>query len=127
MQTFVASVLVFGLLIFIHELGHFMVAKLVGIKVHEFSLGFGPKLFGIPYGETSYNLRAFPLGGFVRMAGMDPNEEEEEEDRGFNKKSIWQRVAVISAGPLMNFVLAAVLLATVFLFQGLPVVTTGID
>lgn len=129
MVTFIASVFVFGMLIFFHELGHFMVAKLVGIKVHEFSLGFGPKLFGILRGETSYNLRALPLGGFVRMAGMDPNEEEDEKDeeRGFNKKTIGQRIAVIFAGPLMNFLLAVVLLALIFAFQGLPVATTGIE
>lgn len=129
MLTFIASVFVFGMLIFFHELGHFMVAKLVGIKVHEFSLGFGPKLFGIPRGETSYNLRALPLGGFVRMAGMDPNEEEDEKDaeRGFNKKTIGQRIAVIFAGPLMNFLLAVILLALIFAFQGMPVATTGIE
>jgi regulator of sigma E protease len=71
MLTFVASIFVFGILIFFHELGHFAVAKFVGIKVHEFSLGFGPKLLTLPKGDTSYNLRILPLGGFVRMAGMD--------------------------------------------------------
>jgi len=124
MLTFVASVFVFGMLIIFHELGHFTVAKMVGIKVHEFSLGFGPKLVGILRGETSYNLRALPLGGFVRMAGMDPKEEEAEDDeRGFNKKTVGQRIAVIFAGPLMNFLLAVILLVFVFLFQGLPVYT----
>jgi len=127
MLTFVASVFVFGMLIFFHELGHFAVAKLVGIKVHEFSLGFGPKLFGIPAGETSYNVRTLPLGGFVRMAGMDPNEEEDlrDEERGFNKKSVGQRMAVIFAGPLMNFLLAILLVGAVFFFQGAPVPSTG--
>lgn len=127
MITFVASVFVFGMLIFFHELGHFAVAKLVGIKVHEFSLGFGPRLFGIPVGETSYNVRALPLGGFVRMAGMDPNAEEDprDEERGFNKKSVGQRIAVIFAGPLMNFLLAVLLAGAVFFFQGAPVPSTG--
>ncbi|MFZ5646317.1 MAG: RIP metalloprotease RseP [Bacillota bacterium] len=125
MSTFLASVVVFGLLIFFHELGHFAVAKLVGIKVHEFSLGFGPRLLSIPRGETAYNLRAIPLGGFVRMAGMDPNESGEiEEDRGFNKKPVLHRVAVIFAGPLMNFVLAIFLLAIIFMVYGLPDVPT---
>ncbi|MFZ5642401.1 MAG: RIP metalloprotease RseP [Bacillota bacterium] len=125
MDTFIASVIVFGVLIFFHELGHFMVAKMVGIKVHEFSLGFGPKLISIQRGETTYNLRALPLGGFVRMAGMDPTEEKtEDEERGFNKKTVLQRASVIFAGPLMNFVLAAVLVSVIFMVYGMPDVPT---
>jgi len=125
--TLIASIFVFGMLVIFHEFGHFSVAKFVGIKVHEFSLGFGPKLFGFPKGETSYNLRAFPLGGFVRMAGMDPNEKEFiDDERGFNKKTVGQRVAVIFAGPLMNFLLAVALFVLVFMLQGLPVATTVI-
>ena len=128
MSTFFASVFVFGLLIFFHELGHFAVAKLMGIKVHEFSLGFGPKIFGMLRGETTYNLRLLPLGGFVRMAGMDPAEQEDFADaRGFNKKSILQRMAVISAGPIMNFFLAALLLAFIFMAQGFPTATTKVE
>ncbi|MBM7854430.1 regulator of sigma E protease [Desulfohalotomaculum tongense] len=130
MQTFIASVFVFGILIFFHELGHFMVAKAVGIHVHEFSMGFGPRLWGFKRGDTVYNLRAFPLGGFVRMAGMDPNEDEEEpdydEERGFNSKTVGQRAGVIAAGPIMNFVLAAVILALIFMTHGLPVPTTDV-
>ncbi|MCL5290834.1 MAG: RIP metalloprotease RseP [Bacillota bacterium] len=123
MQTFVASVVVFGLLIFFHELGHFLVAKRVGIMVHEFSLGFGPKVFGIHRGDTRYNLRLLPLGGFVRMAGMDPNEEEDKlipVEKTFNHKTAMQRAAVIIAGPLMNFALAAVLFAFILMLQGVP-------
>lgn len=128
MQTFIAAVFVFGILIFFHELGHFLVAKRVGIKVHEFSLGFGTKIFGFQRGDTVYNLRLIPLGGYVRMAGMDPSEEENDPDydkeKGFNSKTVSQRAAVIFAGPLMNFVLAAVLLAVVFMF--VPVATSHI-
>ncbi len=121
MDTFIASIIVFGLLIFIHELGHFLAAKLAGIKVHEFSLGFGPKLMSFSRGETSYNLRVFPLGGFVRMAGMDPAEENcAVDERGFNKKTVSQRIGVIFAGPLMNFILAVVLLAVIFMVYGVP-------
>jgi len=129
MLTLVASVFVFGLLVFFHELGHFSVAKIVGIKVTEFSIGFGPKLAGVTRGETLYTVRLLPLGGFTRMAGMDPNEagEEADEPRGFNKKTITQRIAVIFAGPLMNFLLAALLLAVIFAFQGIPVATTVIS
>ncbi|MDD4334465.1 MAG: RIP metalloprotease RseP [Desulfotomaculaceae bacterium] len=127
MTTLIASVFVFGLLIVFHEFGHFIVAKIVGIKVYEFSLGFGPKLFGVPGGETMYTLRLLPLGGFVRMAGMDPEEELDKKDldRGFNKKTVGQRIAVIFAGPFMNFLLAAVLFAVVFSVQGEPVASSG--
>ncbi|WP_347490853.1 RIP metalloprotease RseP [Desulfoscipio sp. XC116] len=126
MATFWASVFVFGILIFFHELGHFAVAKAVGIKVHEFSLGFGPRLLGLNRQGTDYNLRLFPLGGFVRMAGMDPEEEDVEEGKGFGHKTISQRMAVITAGPLMNFLLAAVLLAVIFMLQGMPMPGTTI-
>lgn len=127
MTTFIASVFVFGLLIVFHEFGHFIVAKIVGIKVYEFSLGFGPKLLGVSGGETLYTLRLLPLGGFVRMAGMDPEEEVDEKDldRGFNKKTVGQRIAVIFAGPFMNFLLAALLFAVVFSLQGEPVASSG--
>lgn len=128
MQTFIASVVVFGLLIFFHELGHFTVAKLSGVKVYEFSLGFGPRLVGINGKETNYNLRLLPLGGFVRMAGMDPGDDDEEviDEQNFNKKPVWKRVAIIVAGPLMNFVLAALLLALVFTLQGIPTATNEV-
>ncbi|NQS74918.1 MAG: RIP metalloprotease RseP [Peptococcaceae bacterium] len=127
MTTFIASIFVFGLLIVFHEFGHFIVAKMVGIKVYEFSLGFGPKLLAVPGGETQYTLRLFPLGGFVRMAGMDPEEELDEKDinRGFNKKTVGQRIAVIFAGPFMNFLLAALLFALVFSVQGEPVASNS--
>lgn len=127
MDTVLASIIVFGVLIFFHELGHFMVAKMVGIKVLEFSLGFGPKLISIPSKETEYNLRVFPLGGFVRMAGMDPDESEEEDDRGFNRKSVMERISVIAAGPIMNFLLTILLLAFIFTTHGLPELTTVVQ
>ncbi len=126
MTTFWASVFVFAILIFFHELGHFAVAKAVGIKVHEFSLGFGPKLFCQNHKGTDYNVRLLPLGGYVRMAGMDPEEENVEEGKGFNDKTVLQRVAVITAGPLMNFFLAALLMAIIFILQGVPVSGTTV-
>lgn len=127
MATFWASVFVFGILIFFHELGHFVVAKTVGVKVHEFSLGFGPKVLGVARDETNYNLRLLPLGGFVRMAGMDPEEEAVETGKGFGDKTIMQRMAVITAGPLMNFLLAAILFAAIFVLQGIPVLSKTIE
>ncbi|MFZ5828192.1 MAG: M50 family metallopeptidase [Bacillota bacterium] len=109
---------VFGLLIFIHELGHFAVAKFFDIRVHEFALGFGPVLWGFDRGETRYNLRAIPLGGFVRMSGMD--ETEADDPRGFNRKPLLARALVLFAGPFMNFVLASVMLSTLLYVQGGP-------
>lgn len=127
MTTAIAAIVIFGLLIFIHELGHFLVAKRAGVLVYEFALGFGPKLFGFRRGDTDYSLRAVPLGGFVRMAGMDPNEEEVERHQSFQHKPLRTRMAVIFAGPFMNFVLAAVLFAAIFMIQGYPVASTTVQ
>lgn len=112
-------VVVFGTIVLVHELGHFLVARRVGIKVHEFAIGFGRALFQWKRGETVYSIRLFPLGGFVKMAGMDaavdPDEEVPEDDeRTFQSKTIGQRMATIAAGPLANFLFAFVLL---FLFH----------
>ncbi len=126
MTTFLAAVFVFGLLIFFHELGHFFAAKSAGIKVFEFAIGFGPKLAAVTRGETTYSLRAFPLGGFVRFAGLDPKDEEVEQGRSFKDKSVLQRIGVIFAGPFMNFFLSALLLLAVFMVQGVPMPTTTV-
>ncbi|MCL5677606.1 MAG: M50 family metallopeptidase [Firmicutes bacterium] len=97
-----------AVLILVHEFGHFLVAKLVGVRVDEFSLGlFGPKLASFRRGETEYTIRLFVvLGGFVRMAGMNPEEPDYDTPRSFNKQPLWARAAVLTAGPAMNFVLA---------------------
>lgn len=124
--TVIAVIVVFGLIVFFHELGHFLLAKRAGILVFEFALGFGPKLISVQWGETEYTLRAIPLGGFVRFAGMDPKEEEVDPARDYQHKSVWERMSVIAAGPLANFVLAAVLLAAIFLTQGFPTPTTTV-
>jgi regulator of sigma E protease len=124
METVLAWVLVFGVLIAVHELGHFTVAKAVGIRVDEFSLGFGPKLFGRRAGETLYAVRAIPLGGYVRMAGMDG--EDREDPRAYGQKPLWQRFLVIFAGPVMNLVLAALLYVVLFGPVGIPSPTTTV-
>ncbi len=118
MATFITAVLVFGVMIFAHELGHFAMAKRVGIRVEEFSIGMGPKLAGIRRGETNYSLRLIPFGGYVKMAGMESGEEQDE--RSFNRKSVAQRMGVIFAGPLMNFILAIVLFIFIFSVLGVP-------
>jgi regulator of sigma E protease len=119
MLTFIASIVIFGLLIFAHELGHFLVAKRARIGVTEFAIGFGPRLLGWQRGETTYSLRIFPLGGFVRLMGENP--EEGELAGSFQSKPVWQRFAVILAGPLMNFLLAVLLFSLIyFAFVGIP-------
>ena len=101
------SVLLFCLIIFIHELGHFLVAKLCGVRVNEFSLGMGPKLFSFTKGETSYELRLFPIGGFCAMEGED---EDSSDPRAFNRAKVWKRILIVSAGAVMNLLLGLVLM-----------------
>ncbi|KAB3536937.1 RIP metalloprotease RseP [Alkaliphilus pronyensis] len=120
MQTAVAAILVFGLLIVFHELGHFLVAKASDIKVLEFAIGMGPKLFNHKGKETTYTLRALPIGGYVRMEGAD---EASKDPRSFNNKPVLIRMAVLIAGSFMNFVLG-ILLFTIFIYSvGAPSTT----
>jgi regulator of sigma E protease len=125
LTTFLATLLVLGVLIFVHELGHFLVAKWAGIKVERFSLGFPPKMIGFTRGETEYCISWIPLGGYVKMAGENPDESEITGDpREFMSKSVGVRALVIIAGPLMNFVAAILLFAMAFFFYGKPVPDT---
>lgn len=124
LNLFVAFVIVLGPTIFFHELGHFLVAKAVGVRVHEFAMGFGPVLWKRRKGDTVYSVRGLPLGGFVKLAGMDMPEDEadmvaDDDEGSFNNKTLGQRLAVIAAGPIMNLVLATLLFA---LYMGLVVV-----
>jgi len=101
---------VLGVLIFIHELGHFAVAKWVGVRVEKFSLGFGKKIFGFKRGDTEYLVSMLPLGGYVKMAGDEPDEEREGASYEFLSKTVFERAAIVVAGPIMNIVLAAILM-----------------
>lgn len=131
MLTFVAFIFVFGILVFVHEFGHFAVAKLTGIKVEEFSLGYGPALFGKHLGETFYAIRIVPLGGFCKLAGelddVSTTETigESEQGRLFSSKPVLTRMGVIAAGPGMNFVLAIVLFLVIFSIAGALVLTVA--
>ena len=109
--TVLAAILVLGLLVFVHELGHFLVAKAAGVQVLRFSLGFGPRLFGRQVGDTEYVLSAVPLGGYVKMLGEEPDEETEEASgtdpaRAFGNQSLAKRFAIVLAGPGFNFLFA---------------------
>jgi membrane-associated protease RseP (regulator of RpoE activity) len=111
------------LMILVHELGHFITAKRFGIKVEEFFVGFGPRLWSVRRGETEYGVKAFPLGGYVRIAGMNPFQEPAPEDRGrlFGDKPAWQRAVVLVSGALTHFILAFLLLLSFFWIVGVPV------
>ena len=120
MVTFLSFVFVLGLLIFFHELGHFLVAKKAGVRVEQFSLGFPPTIFKHKWGETEYCIGIIPLGGYVKMAGENPDEQATGDPGDFMSKSIGQRAAVMVAGPFMNYLLAIVILTGIYLFAGVP-------
>ncbi len=128
-ESVLAVVLVLGLLIFFHELGHFLVARLMRIGVPVFSLGFGPKIFSFLYKGTEYRLSAVPLGGYVKLSGENPDDEPASGARPeeiFSLRPPWQRILVVAAGPIFNFFLAFFIYWGLFWFHGqqelLPVV-----
>ena len=121
------TILCLSFVIFIHEMGHLLAAKWSGIGVSEFSVGMGPKVFGFLYGETRYNLRLFPLGGFVKLAGLDDSDNEFEEAVFFQSRPLFKRVVTISAGSIMNVLLGFVIFWGIVLIVGLPVTSTVID
>lgn len=131
MLTILAAIFVFGVLVTVHEFGHFITAKMTGMRVDEFAIGFGPKIYQQKDGETLYSLRAIPLGGYNKIAGMDP--DDPVEPNAFNSKPIPARMLVILAGALMNFILPIILFSGIFMVEGRmqlvnePVLGTVID
>jgi regulator of sigma E protease len=120
LETLLAFAFVLGVLVFVHELGHFLAAKRVGIRVIKFQLGFNPTIASFHYGGTEYGIGALPLGGYVKMAGENPDEARSGKDDEFLSKTKWQRFQVLIMGPTMNLLLAIVLTAIV-LYQGAEV------
>jgi regulator of sigma E protease len=118
--TLASFLFVLGVLVFIHELGHFLLARWNGVRVLTFSLGFGPKLLKVQRGDTEYCISIIPLGGYVKMAGENPEDQHTGADDEFMAKSKWQRFQILIAGPMMNILLSVVLLAAV-LMQGADV------
>src|SRR5215831_5663933 len=110
------AIVVLGIIIVIHELGHFLVAKFFKIKVETFSVGFGPRLLGFRKGETDYRISAFPLGGYVKMAGETPMDTLTGEAYEFLSKPKWQRFLVAAVGPAMNIILAVVLISGLYMY-----------
>ncbi len=121
-MTIIYAILIFCVLIFVHEFGHFIAAKACGVKVNEFSIGMGPAFFKRQRGETLYSLRILPIGGFCAMEGED---EDSEDERAFNNKPAWQRAIVLAAGAFMNLLTAVILMIIIAFWSGQA--TTVID
>jgi len=140
-MSIIAPIILLGILIFVHELGHFIFAKLMGVKVLKFSLGFGRKLIGGKIGETEYQVAMLPIGGYVKMFGEESGEEmhitgegdeapmpasEEDLKRAFSAQPVWKRIVIVLSGPMFNILLTFVIFAG-FLGVGLPVVVPTLD
>jgi regulator of sigma E protease len=121
-MTFFYAIILLGILIFVHELGHFLFAKLANVKVLKFSLGFGPRVLGRKYGETEYQISAVPLGGYVKMLGEESGDEITDEDRAraYNLQPVWKRILIVLAGPVFNIIFAAFVFASISV-SGVPV------
>lgn len=113
----VSFLLVLGVMVLVHEFGHFAVAKLCGVRVEVFSLGFGTRLFGVKWGDTDYRISALPLGGYVKMSGETPGSETTGDPGEFGSHPRWQRVLIAVAGPIANFILAFVLMAGLYMMH----------
>lgn len=127
MIYFLSFLIVLGILIFVHEFGHFLVARKLGVGVTKFSFGFGPRVAGIQRGETEYLLSAIPLGGYVKLVGESDSEEipQEDRERSFHHKPVWVKMAIVAAGPLANLLFAYLIFWAVFL-GGVPALTARI-
>jgi regulator of sigma E protease len=131
LTTVIAAFIVIGVIVFVHELGHFVAAKLSGVRVETFSLGLGPRLWGERWGETDYVLSAIPFGGYVKMEGESPEEDEDDAvveygERSFLGKNKGIRALIVAAGPAMNFVLAIVIYGLLTAWMGEAVFTTKV-
>ncbi|MCK4358357.1 MAG: RIP metalloprotease RseP [Candidatus Cloacimonetes bacterium] len=115
MITIFSTIVLLGILIFVHELGHFIIARLCKVKVEKFSFGFGPKLIGIKIGETEYRISLIPLGGYVKMLGENPDEAQETSPESLRNKKWWQKILIAFGGPFANFVFAIFILILTFM------------
>jgi len=120
LRDLVAGAIVLGILVLIHEWGHFVMAKLCGVRVEIFSIGFGTRLWGRKRGDTDYRISALPLGGYVKMAGDNPVEERTGEPHEFLSRPRWQRFLIAIAGPAMNVILTLVIFWGIYAFVGMP-------
>ncbi|MBF0225724.1 MAG: RIP metalloprotease RseP [Desulfobacterales bacterium] len=126
--SILSFIVVVGVLIVVHELGHFLFARLFGVGVEKFSLGFGPRIFGKKIGNTDYRLSAIPFGGYVKMIGEEPDAElsEEEIPLSFTHKNAYKKIAIVAAGPIFNILLAFVIFYLIFLLSGIPILKASV-
>ena len=115
--TLAAFIFVLGILVFVHEFGHYAAAKLLGVRVEVFSIGFGKRLLGFRRGDTDYRIAAIPLGGYVKMSGENPMDERTGDPAEFMSHPRWHRFIIAIAGPSMNILLAVGLLAVVYMVE----------
>ena len=133
MLTIIAFIFVFSILIFFHELGHFIAAKASGVRVYKFAFGFGPRILGFTKNQTEYVICLIPLGGYVKMAGemgqesVKETSEEIPEEQRFDKKSLGIRALIVALGPFMNIATAVVIFSFIFFINGIPVVTNSVS
>ncbi|MEN3189886.1 MAG: RIP metalloprotease RseP [Atribacterota bacterium] len=133
MLTIIAFIFVFSILVFFHEFGHFISAKISGVRVHKFAFGMGPKIFGFYKNETEYLVCLIPIGGFVKMAGemgqenMETTEEKVPENQRFDKKPLGVRALIVALGPFMNIFTAIIIFSLIFFIIGIPVITNSIS
>ncbi|MDP3058057.1 MAG: site-2 protease family protein, partial [bacterium] len=122
LTSILIAIFVLGMIIFFHELGHFLTAKAAGLTVHEFAIGMGPVIVSVFHKGTKYSLRLLPIGGLARLAGEEPDDQNEQVPihGRFDKRSVATRMGVIVAGPIMNFVLASLIFVFLFVFIGVP-------
>ncbi|OEU50555.1 MAG: RIP metalloprotease RseP [Desulfobacterales bacterium S3730MH5] len=122
--SIISFAIVLGVLVFVHEFGHFLLAKLMGVGVEKFSLGFGPKIVGKKIGMTEYRISAIPLGGYVKMVGETPNAEVDKSllPFSFSHKGLFKRTLIVLAGPVFNLLLSVVIFSVFFQVSGLPII-----
>ena len=113
----VSMLVVLGIMVLVHEFGHFAVAKLFGVRVEVFSIGFGPRLFGFRRGDTDYRVSLLPLGGYVKMSGETPGDTRTGDPGEFASHPRWQRILIGLAGPVSNFMLAFVLMSGLYMMH----------